>query len=120
LSDPAFEKLITSLRPRYDRIFLDTPPMAAVSDALMLLPLVNGILYTISFGRVHRKSAQFCVCKLLESNVPCFGAVLNNLNLNVSRYYYSQYYDKSYKDYYITKAQAAEGREEKRERFSEP
>ena len=34
--------------------------------------------------------------------MPCFGAVLNNLNLAVSGYYYSQYYDKSYKDYYIT------------------
>jgi hypothetical protein len=39
--------------------------------------------------------------KLLESNVPVFGAVLNGLNLAVSGYYYAQYYDKSYKDYYV-------------------
>ena len=36
--------------------------------------------------------------------MPCFGAVLNGLNLAVSGYYYAQYYDKSYKDYYVTMA----------------
>jgi len=38
---------------------------------------------------------------LLESPIPNFGAVLNGLNLSVSGYYYGQYYDKSYKDYYV-------------------
>jgi len=31
--------------------------------------------------------------------VPCFGAVLNSLDLALSEYYYAEYYDKSYKDY---------------------
>ena len=33
--------------------------------------------------------------------MPNFGAVLNGLNVAVSGYYYAQYYDKSYKDYYV-------------------
>ena len=53
---------------------------------------------------MRRKAAQFSARKLLEVNVPCFGAVLNGLNLAVSGYYYAQYYDKSYKDYYVTMA----------------
>ncbi len=48
--------------------------------------------------------AQFSAKKLLDANVPNFGAVLNGLNLAVSGYYYAQYYDKSYKDYYVTMA----------------
>ncbi len=112
LNDPALERLVAELRTRYDRIFFDTPPMAAVSDALMILPQVDGCLFTLHFNKVRRKSAQFCARKLLETTVPCFGAVLNNLNLAVSGYYYSQYYDKSYKDYYVTPAppDAPEGR----------
>ncbi len=102
LNDPALEKLIAELRTRYDRIFFDTPPMAAVSDALMILPLADGCLFSLCFNKVRRKTAQFCAKKLLETTVPCFGAVLNNLNLAISGYYYSQYYDKSYKDYYVT------------------
>ncbi len=104
LNSKNFEIMLSDLRKRYDRVFIDTPPLAAVSDALIVLPLCDGSLFTIYFNRVRRKAAQFSARKLLEVNVPCFGAVLNGLNLAVSGYYYAQYYDKSYKDYYVTMA----------------
>ncbi|MDD3180250.1 MAG: hypothetical protein PHQ04_11395, partial [Opitutaceae bacterium] len=63
-----------------------------------------GSLFTIFFNRVRRKAAQNSARRMLEVNVPCFGAVLNSLNLAVSGYYYAQYYDKSYKDYYVVMA----------------
>ena len=108
LNSKNFELMISDLRKRYDRVFIDTPPLAAVSDALIILPLVDGSLFTIFFNRVRRKAAQFSARKLLEVNVPCFGAVLNGLNLAVSGYYYAQYYDKSYKDYYVTMAKRSD------------
>jgi capsular exopolysaccharide synthesis family protein len=101
LNSKNFEVLIAELRKRYDRVFLDTPPIAAVSDAMIALPLVDGSLFAILFNHVRRKAGQFCAKKLLDANVPCFGAILNGLNLSVSGYYYAQYYDKSYKDYYV-------------------
>ncbi len=101
LNSKGFELMLSELRKRYDRVFIDTPPLAAVSDALIILPLVDGSIFTIFFNKVRRKAAQFSAKKLLESNVPTFGAVLNGLNLAVSGYYYAQYYDKSYKDYYV-------------------
>jgi polysaccharide biosynthesis transport protein len=104
LNSKGFEVMISELRKRYDRIFIDTPPLAAVSDSLIILPLVDGAVFTIYFNRVRRKAAQFAARRLLEANVPCFGTVLNGLNLAVSGYYYAQYYDKSYKDYYIAMA----------------
>ncbi|HVU36293.1 MAG TPA: polysaccharide biosynthesis tyrosine autokinase [Opitutaceae bacterium] len=101
LNSKGFELMLSDLRKRYDRIFIDTPPLAAVSDALIILPLVDGSIFTIFFNKVRRKAAQFAAKRLLDSNVPNFGAVLNGLNLAVSGYYYAQYYDKSYKDYYV-------------------
>lgn len=101
LNNKSFEIMISDLRKRYDRIFIDTPPLAAVSDALVVLPLVDGLIFTIFFNKVRRKAAQAAARRLLDSNVTCYGAVLNGLNLAVSGYYYAQYYDKSYKDYYI-------------------
>lgn len=101
LNGKNFETMIDDLRKRYDRVFFDTPPLAAVSDALIILPLVDGSVFTIFFNKVRRKAAQFSAKKLMETNVPVFGAVLNGLNLSVSGYYYAQYYDKSYKDYYV-------------------
>lgn len=101
LNSADFEHLFDELRRRYDRILVDTPPLAAVSDAMVILPLADGSIFTIMFNHVRRKAAQFCARRLLETNVPCFGAVLNALNLSVSGYYYAQYYDKSYKDYFV-------------------
>ncbi len=102
LNSRGFEIMLSDLRKRYDRVFIDTPPLAAVSDAMIVLPLIDGSIFSIYFNKVRRKAAQFAARKLLEVNVPCFGAVLNGLNLAISGYYYAQYYDKSYKDYYIT------------------
>lgn len=104
LNSKGFEVMISDLRKRYDRVFIDTPPLAAVSDALIVLPLVDGSIFTIFFNKVRRKAAQFAAKRLQEANVPNFGAVLNGLNLAVSGYYYAQYYDKSYKDYYVVMA----------------
>ncbi|WP_414661296.1 GumC family protein [Horticoccus sp. 23ND18S-11] len=113
LNSKGFEQMILDLRKSYDRVFIDTPPLAAVSDALIILPLVDGSIFTIYFNKVRRKAAQFCAKRLLEANVPSFGAVLNGLNLAVSGYYYAQYYDKSYKDYYVVKAKTEDGEQEK-------
>ncbi|MEY3608608.1 MAG: hypothetical protein RLZZ447_1396 [Verrucomicrobiota bacterium] len=104
LNSKGFEVMIADLRKRYDRIFIDTPPLAAVSDALIILPLADGSIFSIFFNKVRRKAARFAAAKLMEANVPNFGAVLNGLNLAVSGYYYAQYYDKSYKDYYVVMA----------------
>jgi capsular exopolysaccharide synthesis family protein len=107
LNSKPFETLISELRKRYDRIILDTPPLAVVSDALIVLPLMDASIFTIYFGRIRRKAAQFCAKQIQEANVPCCGAILNGLNLDVSGYYYAQYYDKSYKGYYGTESKDA-------------
>ena len=101
LTGAAFESMLGMLRQRYDRVFLDTPPLAAVSDALGLLPLVDGTLFTIFFNRARRKAAQTSARRLAETAVPCFGAILNGLNPTAAGYYYAQYYDKSYEEYYV-------------------
>ncbi len=111
LNSKAFEIMLSDLRKKYDRVFIDTPPLAAVSDALIILPLVDGSIFTIYFNKVRRKAAQFAAKRLLDANVPNFGAVLNGLNIAVSGYYYAQYYDKSYKDYYVVMAKDEDSKE---------
>ena len=102
LSSDRFEKMIKELRSRYDRIIIDSPPLAPVSDALNILPLVDGVVYVIRFNMVKRKTAANNVRRVHESNVPILGAVMNNINSHVAGYYYSHYYDSSYRNYYIT------------------
>jgi succinoglycan biosynthesis transport protein ExoP len=108
LNSAQFEAMFAVLRNRYDRIVVDSPPLAAVSDALNLLPLVDGILYVIKFNTVKRKTAVLNVRRLWESNTPVYGAILNNITSTLSSYYYSNYTDKAYQDYYINQEEELE------------
>ena len=108
LNSAQFEAMFADLRDRYDRIVVDSPPLAAVSDALNLLPLVDGTLYIIKFNTVKRKTAVVNVRRLWESNTPVFGAILNNITSSLSSYYYSHYSDKAYQDYYIHQDEESE------------
>ena len=101
LNSANFESMLAELRDRYDRIVIDSPPLAAVSDVLSLLPLADGVLYVIKFNTVKRKTAVVNVRRLWESSTPVFGAILNNISSALSSYYYSSYSDKAYQDYYI-------------------
>lgn len=108
LNSAQFESMMAELRDRYDRIVIDTPPLAAVSDALNLLSLVDGVIYVIKFNTVKRKTAEVNVRRLWESNTPVFGAILNNITSSLSSYYYSHYSDNSYQDYYIQQEEELE------------
>ncbi|MCZ6674998.1 MAG: polysaccharide biosynthesis tyrosine autokinase, partial [Verrucomicrobia bacterium] len=108
LSSTKFEEFIQAARARYSRIIIDTPPISAVSDPLLILPLVDGVLYTIKFNAVKRKAIIMNLRRLTDSSVPVLGAVLNSLKLSVSGYYYSYQYHK-YKDYHYR--QPLQGRE---------
>lgn len=101
LNSKEFALMLSELRKRYDKVFVDTPPIAIVSDAMVILPLVDGSIYSLYFNKVRRKTAQYAAKRLLEANIPNFGAILNGLNGGLGGYYYSHYYDKSYKAYYV-------------------
>ena len=96
-----FADFIARMRQQYDRVFIDSPPLGAVSDALNLLPNVDGVLYVIKFNAVKRKVAKVNLSRLMQGNVPVFGAILNQISLTSASYYYTHYYDKSYRNYYM-------------------
>jgi succinoglycan biosynthesis transport protein ExoP len=102
LNSAKFVAMLTELRSRYDRIIIDCPPLAAVSDALNLLPLVDGVVYVVKFNTVKRGTALVNVRRLWESDTPVFGAILNNITSSYSGYYYNQHTDKAYQQYHVT------------------
>lgn len=102
LNSEEFAAMIERFRGEYDRIFIDSPPIGAVSDAISLLPSVDGIIYVIKFNTVRRKAIRGYVRRLMESNVPVLGAIINMVNPGNLSMYNMNYYDKSYQNYYTT------------------
>jgi polysaccharide biosynthesis transport protein len=107
LNSRAFETLVAELGRRYDKVVYDSPPMGAVSDALNMLPLMDGAIYALRFNGVKRVVAQRCVRRLRSANIPIFGAVLNDVQRSLSNEYYVEYDSKAVKEYYYPKVPAA-------------
>ena len=96
LNSQEFESLLNELSKNYDKIVLDSPPVGAVSDALNLLNLVDGVVYVISYNTVKMRAAQGSIRRIAETQTPIFGSVMNNVPNRVTSYYYSHYYYKAY------------------------
>lgn len=111
-----FELLVTELGRRYDRVVFDTPPVGVVSDALNILPMMDGVIYAIRFNAVARRVARRHARTLMASNIPIFGAVFNGLPAGMTGGYYVDQNTKSFREYYdaapsaVTKADTG-GRE---------
>lgn len=89
----AFHDLFNKLLERYDRVILDSPPVGAVADAVVLATQVDGVVVVVKSNHTHREVARRTVQALRDVNARIFGAVLNDVNLERSAYgdYYYAY-----------------------------
>ncbi len=100
INNPKFLAMIDGLKERYDRIFIDSPPIGAVSDALHLLPKVDGVLYVVRYNAVNQRNAVSCLARLREAQAPLLGVILNAMSLRMASAY-TDSYDSSYRKYYV-------------------
>jgi capsular exopolysaccharide synthesis family protein len=84
----------------FDWIIIDTPPVLAVTDAVILAPLVGAVTFVIGAEMTRWRLAERAVETLLGSNPRHVLAVLNKVNFGRNKYYYSRYYGHQYKNYY--------------------
>jgi succinoglycan biosynthesis transport protein ExoP len=84
----------------FDWIVIDTPPVLAVTDAVILAPLVGAVTFVIGAEMTRLRLAERAVETLLSSNPRAVLAVLNKVNFGRNKYYYSRYYGHQYKNYY--------------------
>jgi capsular exopolysaccharide synthesis family protein len=108
INNPKFLAMIDELRGRYDRIFIDSPPIGAVSDALHLLPKVDGVIYVVRYNTVNLRNATSCLARLREAQAPMLGVVLNAMSLRMASAY-TDTYDSSYRKYYVDEPRGPSG-----------
>jgi capsular exopolysaccharide synthesis family protein len=84
----------------FDWIVIDTPPVLAVTDAVILAPLVHAVTFVIGAEMTRWRLAERAVETLLGSNPRQVVAILNKVNFGRNKYYYSRYYGHQYKNYY--------------------
>jgi capsular exopolysaccharide synthesis family protein len=85
----------------FDWVIIDTPPVLAVTDAVIIAPWVSGVVFVIGSEMTQRRLAERAVETLLTSRPHLLGAVLNRVDIIRNKYYYSRYYGYKYKNYYV-------------------
>jgi capsular exopolysaccharide synthesis family protein len=96
-------RLLQEAREQYHRIVIDSPPVTGVSDPLVLLPLVQGVIFVVGFGKIRRDIVTRTMQRLRECEAPLLGIVLNNIDLQSHAHYYypyrySYYYQRKKRD----------------------
>ena len=92
LGSPRMSKLMEFLRKTYSKIIIDSPPITAVTDAVVLGSLVDGTVLVIRAGGTPREIVRNGLNQLKGVNSPILGVVLNGVDMDRDGYYYYQYY----------------------------
>ena len=101
LHSERMKQLIANLEAGpFDWIIMDTPPVLAVTDAVILAPYMSGLVFVIGAEMTRRAHAERAIQTIQGGKPNIIGAVLNRVDLNRNKYYYSRYYGYHYKSYY--------------------
>jgi capsular exopolysaccharide synthesis family protein len=88
----------------FDWIVIDTPPILAVTDAVILAPSVSGVVFVIGAEMTRRRLAERAVETIVQSHPKMTLVVLNKVDFARNRYYYTRHYGHQYKSYYAQQA----------------
>lgn len=116
LGSTQMKNLLEELRPKYDHIFLDVPPLLAVTDAAVLTALSDLVLVVLEVGRVPIKAALRMQETLQSLQIPVTGVILNDKSGEGEKYYgyygkgrYYGYYGYGYGYYYGDQPETTRG-----------
>ena len=85
------------MKSLYDIILLDSPPIAAVTDSVIMSRFVDGVVLVIHGGSTRIDVIKQSRDSLQKANAHLLGVVINNIDLaKRSYYYYYQYYNYQY------------------------
>lgn len=96
--------LLRQLSRLYDLVVLDSPPLLAVSDALVLVRHVDKTVFLVRWEKTRRETAMIGMKTVIEAGADLAGVLLTQVDVRKhAQYDYADsgyYYYGSYKNYY--------------------
>lgn len=105
LGSPAMEQLLNDMRPQYDVVLVDSPPLTAGVDPFVLATLTGSLVVVLRTGHSNRQIAGAKLEVLERLPIRLLGAVLNDVPRGAAYGYYAYY------SYYLPGYEAVEERE---------
>jgi len=97
LNSPKMREVLEVLRERFDFVLIDSPPAIAVSDALVLSELCDGVLLVLRGQETTAETARLVMERIEAAHARILGVILNGVDLRDPHYadyrsYYKSYY----------------------------
>lgn len=87
LAQPGCGELLRGLREQYDRVVIDSSPVLAVRDPLLLAQWVDTCCLIVRAGHSPAKASQQAARLLADAGTPAAGAVINSVRQGSGNYY---------------------------------
>ena len=98
LSDNCFQGLTTETKSYFDRVVIDSAPILAVSDTLLMVPFVQTTCMVVRAAKTPRNAINRALTLLSATHVRPAGLVLNRLPRRRGAGYYYYYASHGYGD----------------------
>jgi capsular exopolysaccharide synthesis family protein len=99
LSSKRLQDAILHLRERFRFIILDSPPVMAATDAIVLSVMADGVLLVVRSGQTSKAAFTRARDQLRSVRCSLLGVVLNAVDTSSPDYYYSYRYYPYYQYY---------------------
>jgi capsular exopolysaccharide synthesis family protein len=109
LNSKKMKELIDVVRKGYDIILIDSPPVLAVVDSVIVSTLADGTVFIVKAGKTTYKLLNSAIEELNKANAKILGLVFNEIKAVRGEYYYMDYY--RYRDYSYEETEETEAEE---------
>jgi len=93
ISSHKMKEFIDKAKERFDFIIFDTPPIAVVTDAVILSKVVDGTIIVLESDKTGKRVLPRIDRMLSDAKARIIGIILNKIShMHGGYYYYSQYY----------------------------
>ncbi|MCR4397243.1 MAG: hypothetical protein NUW07_11020, partial [Candidatus Saccharicenans sp.] len=80
------------LKQQFDFVLFDSPPILAVSDALVLGKQVDGLILVVRAGQTPINALKQARNKIEDHKINCLGVIINGVSLLEQEGYYARQY----------------------------
>jgi capsular exopolysaccharide synthesis family protein len=95
ISSQRMKAVMADLAEQADIVLIDSPPCLLYSDAFLLAPLADGVLYVVRSGSQDKAAQRRVQRQLQQSKARMLGVVFNEAEVEESAGSYSYYYSRN-------------------------
>jgi capsular exopolysaccharide synthesis family protein len=92
LNSKKMKKMMEEVKEAFDVILIDTTPVLAVIDAVIVSSIADSTVFIIKAGEIARKPFLSAVEELRRAKVKIMGVIFNELKVKKGDYHFMDYY----------------------------